>query len=103
LNERRHAALRALFHVPNGEYRPIHVAVRLKRMLVRAGVFDFILLWPSACGKYSGLILELKAKTNPRASKQQIEFGQAVHPLYRKVIAIGAYDAIRVIKEHLGI
>ena len=45
------------FHVPNGEYRSDRTAARLKRMGVRPGVSDFLLIAPP-----TGLVHALEIK-----------------------------------------
>lgn len=60
------------YHVPNGEHRHISVAVKLKKMGVKAGVADFALVLPSGLG---AAFLELKKPgTGGRASRAQKDF-----------------------------
>lgn len=65
----RHEAL--FFHVPNGGYRALATAGRLKAEGVVPGVADFIVIW-----KGRALGIELKARTG-RLSKAQLHWGDA--------------------------
>lgn len=58
------------FHVPNGELRNKIIAARLKRMGVKAGVSDFILIAPYGARVHA---LELK-KQNCKPTKLQDAF-----------------------------
>jgi len=64
-------ALQRLFAIPNGGYRMLSTASKLKAEGVRAGVSDLFLAWPVATGRvvmtdfqnfYSGLWLEMKSR-----------------------------------------
>lgn len=51
-----------IFHIPNGKRRmPVEVLI-LKRMGMLPGIPDLFIASPSACGKYHGIYLELKAR-----------------------------------------
>lgn len=58
------------FHVPNGEYRKPETAALLKRMLVVAGIPDFLIFWQGRA-----LAIEVKAPGG-RVSPAQIEMAQ---------------------------
>ena len=82
LVEQRYPPLRALHAIPNGayiapvqdpvtgEWRRPHAEI-LKAEGLRAGVFDLLLAWPSACGRYHGLYLETKAPGGRLSDSQQ--------------------------------
>jgi hypothetical protein len=59
-------------HVPNGELRAVQTAAKLKRMGVRPGVADFLLVEPGRGRMYA---LELKRK-NEKPTDSQRDFGQ---------------------------
>lgn len=65
----RHEAL--FFHVPNGGYRALATAGRLKAEGVVPGVADFIIIW-----KGRAMAIELKARKG-RLSKAQQHWGGA--------------------------
>lgn len=66
---KKYPELKLLHHIPNGGYRNIATATRLKREGVRAGVPDLSLPVPK--GKWHGLYIELKA-ANGKLSEKQI-------------------------------
>lgn len=63
------------WHVPNGEYRSIRTAVRLKRMGVRKGVPDFSLILPP---NGQAAFLELKSRKGRLTDDQRIFQGEAL-------------------------
>lgn len=63
------------FHVPNGGRMTAQRGARLKRMGVKAGVADFIILLPE--GRWRVLFLELKAPKG-RLSEAQKAFSETV-------------------------
>lgn len=98
-NQDQFPALKLIYHCPNGEYRHIRTAVKLKRMLTRRGVPD--LFWPLKRGSYPGLYLEIKAP-NGKLSRYQLEFKIAVEKegyLYR--VAYSALQAKTILKNYL--
>lgn len=79
-----------LFAVPNGEYRTMPAARRLKAEGTRAGVSDLILLQP--VGRYHGFVIEFKKATETWSSvrKAQQEFlYQAQEDGYAAAVAFG--------------
>lgn len=76
--EGRYPALAFVKHTPNGEKRDIVTATRLKRMGVRAGVWDVEFLYPNQAdiagrvpGHYRGLAVELKVGKNDLTPDQR--------------------------------
>lgn len=61
--------LRCLFAVPNGGWRRIGVAVKLKAEGVRAGVPDIMLA--VSRGNYHGLFIEMKKRVGGRVAPDQ--------------------------------
>lgn len=80
-----HEAL--FFHVPNGGYRTLATAGRLKAEGVVPGVADFIIFW-----KGRALAIELKA-CKGRLSKAQQHWGDAF------TLAGGVYAVARSLEE----
>lgn len=66
------------FHVPNGGSRHIAEAAKLRRMGVKAGVADCLILTPS--GSYGAALIELKAKGG-KLSAHQIKHLQKMQQL----------------------
>lgn len=92
--------LRLLFHVPNGAYRPIATAAKLKAAGVKAGVPDLCL--PVARSGYHGLYIELKRKKNGRVSDAQSSWiDELRHQGYRAEICHGADEACDVLMSYL--
>jgi hypothetical protein len=92
--------LKWLFAIPNGGYRDIREAKRLKLQGVKAGVCDMFLPIPNF--EYHGLFIELKVGKNKTTESQDkfIDFvrGQG----YKAEVCYGADDAIRTILNYLG-
>jgi len=78
---------RFILHVPNGEYRARHTAARLKRMGVRPGVPDILILVPA--NGYHGMAIELK-KPGGRLSKHQEDWAREL--IYRDYFVITCTD-----------
>jgi hypothetical protein len=91
----------SIYHIPNGGWRSKSEAGRLKAMGVRAGIPDLFL--PVMSGKYGGLYIEMKYEGG-RASKEQIEMMEILEAQgYKSVLANGADEAIKAIKDYLVI
>lgn len=71
LTRKKYPELKWLFHAANGGKRHIATAVKLKKMGVRAGVFDLCL--PISRNGYHALWIELKYGKN-KPTKEQLEF-----------------------------
>lgn len=101
LQERKHPALRWLFHIPNGGNRNPKEAVRLKAQGVLSGVADLFLPVPRR--DFHGCWLELKTKEG-RVSPEQKEFLAAMTTAgYFAQVARGSEEAIRVLQWYLEI
>lgn len=89
-----------ILHVPNGEYRTKATAARLKRMGVRPGVPDILILVPA--NGYHGMTIELK-KPGGRLSEHQERWAREL--ITRDYYAITCTDwqtAAAAILEYLG-
>jgi len=100
-HESQYELLRFIFHVPNGGFRHISTAVKLKRSGVRPGIPDVLILVPMQ--GYHGCAIEMKAgknKTTPE-QKRWLEdlknFGYSTHVCYSWI------EAARVICEYLDL
>lgn len=101
------------FHIPNGGTRSkVKVqtskivklisfeGIRLKKMGVRAGVFDYFLAIPR--GEFHGLFIEMKRKKFSTESIAQKQFQLNMHEKnYVALFCYGFEHAIRVIKDYL--
>ena len=86
-----------IFAVPNGGFRGIKEAKRLKDEAVKSGVSDLIIL---THGKV--IFLEMK-KLSGKLSDKQKEFNENVEYLgYISIVGYGASDASEKILEVLG-
>lgn len=92
----------ALFTIaPNGMKLPIGVAVKLKRMGYRKGVFDLLFFEPR--GLWHGLHIELKAPNGRTTPEQKTWFSEARKRGYMAFIAIGYDEAVRAIDSYFKI
>ncbi len=88
-----------VFHIPNGGFRHIGTAVRLKQMGVMAGVADVFYMRPSK--NYSGLWIEFKSSQG-RQSEHQKEFENlAMEAGYKYCIARSPEQGIEEIKLYM--
>lgn len=88
-----------MFHVPNGGFRNITTAKRLKAEGVKAGVPDICL--PVPRGKYHGLFVELKIKGN-KTTKNQDNWIKALQQQgYFVAVCYGWEQAKEVIEKYL--
>ena len=93
--------LKWLYHVPNGGKRDMTTAARLKAAGVKPGVPDITLDVPR--NGYHGLRIELKYGRNKPTSEQQDWLKHLNDAGYKAVVCYGAEEAIREIKEYMGI
>lgn len=101
LHEKQYPALRWLFAIPNGGWRNLTVAQKLKGEGVRRGVHDYC--WPYKAGTYPGLFVELKSRGG-QPTKEQRDFAEFVqHQGYMAVFAKGWEDAWKAVCEYAGI
>ena len=101
LHEPKHPALRWLHAIPNGGWRNLTVAKKLKGEGVRRGVHDYC--WPYKAGTYPGLFVELKSRGG-QPTKEQRDFAEFVqHQGYMAVFVKGWEDAWKAVCEYAGI
>ena len=101
LHEPRYPALCWLFAVPNGGFRNLTVAQKMKGEGVRPGVHDYC--WPFRSGEYPGLFVELKSRGGT-PSKEQIAFAEFVRSQgYKAVFVNGWEEAWAAVCEYAGI
>jgi hypothetical protein len=97
----RWPALQLLFAVPNGGDRHRIVAAKMKAEGVRAGVPDYLLLFPVE--PYHGLAIELKSLSGYASAEQKIWIERLRNNGYRAEICRGADAAWAVVCDYLGI
>lgn len=88
-----------LFSIPNGEYRHIATAVKLKRSGVLAGVSDLFLMIPK--NGYHGMWIEMKAKTGSVSDSQKEFMAAASSMNYLAVVCYGFDEAKDAITKYL--
>jgi hypothetical protein len=88
-----------LFSIPNGEYRHIATAVKLKRSGVLAGVSDLFLMIPK--NGYHGMWIEMKAKTGSVSDSQKEFMAAASSMNYLAVVCYGFDEAKTAITNYL--
>lgn len=94
--------LRLLFHIPNGEYRDMNTARRLKALGVRGGYPDLALDVPR--GAYHGLRIELKRRSGGAVSREQDAWLSALAQQgYAVAVALGAHEAVSIITTYLAL
>ena len=112
LSEKKHPELATIFAIPNGEYRPISVAKRLKAEGVRAGVPD-LLLPVDRClikddsnecgwGMYNALYIEFKAPGGHLSKAQRIVGHNLAVSGNLVVVVWSSEAAIEVVESYLG-
>ncbi len=99
VNRYRYPELELLFHIPNGGYRNIATAKRLKAEGVKSGVPDLLL--PIARGGYHGLFLEVKTKGGVVSNNQKLWLNTLSEQGYLTSVAYSFDEAIGVIKKYL--
>lgn len=91
--------LKLLFHIPNERKCTPQQGKILKLMGVKKGVPDLFL--PVACGKYSGLWIEMKAEGG-KASEEQLWWkSELAEQGYCAIICYGWAMASKVISDYL--
>ena len=88
-----------MFAIPNGEFRHIGTAIRLKKSGVVAGVSDLFLMKPNK--HFSGLFIEMKAKGGKVSPQQKYFIEQAIANGYAAYVCFGFEDAQSVIVQYL--
>lgn len=99
LNRNRYPELELLFHIPNGGYRNIATAKRLKAEGVKSGVPDLLL--PIARGGYHGLFLEVKTKGGVVSNNQKWWLNTLREQGYLASVAYSFDEVVEVIKKYL--
>ena len=100
LMRNQYPELSLLYHIPNGAYRPIATAAKLKAQGVKAGVPDLCL--PVARGGWHGLYIELKRRKGGKVSPHQSEWLQELtYQHYYATVCQGAEEACDVIYRYL--
>jgi len=95
----KYPELRWMFAVPNGGYRPVQVAKKLRAEGVKAGVPDIFL--PVPIGGYHGLWIEMKYGTNKPTSEQEDWLEYLGKAGYMAVVCYGWDKAKDVVLEYL--
>lgn len=96
-----HPVLRLLYAVPNGGYRNLYVARKLKAEGVVAGVADLCL--PAARRGYHGLYLEMKSEDGVATKEQKAFLLGVLEEGYCAVIAHGVDEARAALGWYSGI
>lgn len=99
LHEAKYPALRLLYHVPNGGYRTIKTAKRMKELGVKPGVPDLFL--PVAVGGFIGLAIELKSMTGYASKEQKQWIADLRSHGWRAEVCRGWEQAWGVVREYL--
>lgn len=101
MSEARYPALKLLFACPNGGDRHRIVAAKMKAEGVKAGIPDYVLLFPAQ--GFHGLAIELKSLTG-YASREQKDWIERLRANgYRAEVCRGADAAWAVVCDYLGI
>ena len=100
-NKNNHPELDMLMHTVNEGKRSTRVGAELKRLGMKAGVPDLLLLAPK--GKYIGLAIEMKYCKN-KCTIEQVKWLDWLYKQgYMCKVCWSSEEAIAVIKEYLGI
>jgi|SRR5271157_2797169 len=113
LNERRHPALQWTHAVPNGGFRDIRTARRLKAEGVKAGIWDVVIPYParktkhvsdSCCQSecFAGAYIEFKADKNI-LTKEQRAFEEYAFKYYDLFVAYDWIGAAQFTERYLGL
>ena len=106
LNAGRYPSLRLLFAIPNGGWRHLTTAAKLKAEGVRPGVPDLFLACPRYCGEVwaPGLFIEVKRGTMGRVREQQALWAGALRDVgYAVELVRSVEEGIAVLSRYLGI
>jgi hypothetical protein len=100
--EAAHPELAMLHATPNGGYRPMATAAKLKAEGVKAGYPDISL--DVARGRWHGLRIELKRadKRNHASEAQQAWIARLRHFGYMATVCYGCAEAQQIIMAYLG-
>lgn len=88
-----------LFHIPNGGFRDIVTASRLKRAGVKKGVPDMFL--PVSNHLWRGLWVEMKTGGGKLSTEQAYWQGFLERQGYRAIVCRSAAEAIKEIESYL--
>jgi hypothetical protein len=90
-----------VIHIPNEGKRSFSFGKKLKKMGMRAGVYDLFIAIPK--NGYHGMWLELKSRKG-KLSKEQLQFCEDMGKQdYFPYVVYTIDDAIEIIKEYCGI
>lgn len=97
-----HAELDLLFAVPNGEYRPVKVGIKLNNEGVKKGVPD--IMFPFPLGEYHGMAIEFK-RPGGTISNEQRKYLRSLRDLSKWAVSVcfSADEGINFTKKYLGI
>ena len=101
MQENVYPELKLMFAIPNGGYRNKLEAKNLKLQGVKSGVPDIFLSYPK--DKFHGLYIELKHGKNKTSENQNKWLTELNKAGYKAVVAYEAEEAIKTIKEYLGV
>lgn len=100
-NSNKFEELKYIFHCPNEAKRSPRLGAELKRLGMRPGVPDLLLLAPK--GEFLGLAIEMKYGKN-KCTREQIKWLEWLHKQgYKCEVCWSSEEAIEVIKNYLGI
>ena len=88
-----------LFSIPNGEFRHITTAVKLKKSGVLAGVADLFLMSPNI--NHHGLFIEMKAAKGKVSDQQKYFLEQAKAKGYAACVCYSFEEAQAAINNYL--
>lgn len=88
--------LNFVYHTPNGGYRDVRVAAKLKAMGVKAGVWDIFAPIPT------GLFIEMKTGKNKLTTHQAEFMNGLIDHGYKFAVCYSWLEAAKVIAEHVG-
>mgnify|MGYP003533834705 FL=1 len=89
------------FHCPNGGKRNYWTGANLKKMGVKAGVPDVIIINPTRDGS-SGLAIELKVGDNKTTSTQEGWRTKFLNNNWTYSVAYSIDDVIHLVSKHYG-